>query len=238
MEKLTKSEIVPSDVSTYTTSLKADFVTEDQIGLSYNTMSGNEPNTKGNFVAIWQNQNSIPWNQAPQQVKEIATNTQSGTMSFDGLNINKNSYIIGYSVGPKLTSGQAVGNICSTVFIPARGDVNEQADFDPKLTLKFVGTTSVAFQFLLPFGITPLSNTAWCGIWRSSVPSYNNPPDQSIPVTIDAESGTLSFNDFNIGLGLTYTIALFMSGWKGYGQPNDQNAMACSLTFTNNYGLF
>ena len=222
-----------ADTTSFTTNLSVDFVTADQIGVSYNTMPGNQPNTYGNFLALWQNQDTIPWNQAPLKTFPIQTNTQAGSAAFNGLDVTNNSYVIGYSVGPVLTQGEQYGNICATAFIPAVGTQSNSTTFSSSLTIVSIGTTSVAFNYELPANSTPLANTAWCGIWRSSVPSYNNPPDATIPVTLNASSGTLAFNDFPIGRGLTYTIALFTSGWQGFGMPNNQKAMACSVTFTN-----
>ena len=224
--------LAPSTTQSYQTSVKTDFVTADQIGVSYDTMPGNQPNTYGNFLAIWQNQDTIPWNQEPLKTFPIQTNTQAGSASFGGLDITNNSYIIGYSVGPVDTVGQKYGNICSTTFIPAAGSASSQQDKASSLTLEFIGTNSVAFNFNCPSGVTPMANGAWCGIWRSSVPSFNNPPDDYIQVNLNVESGTLAFNNFPIGRGLTYTIAFFMSGYNGDNTPT-QTSMACSLTFTN-----
>lgn len=227
-----EATMTPAATKSVGTSLKIDFAGADQISVSFDTMPGNQPNSYGNSIAIWQNQNTVPWNQEPLKVQAIDRNTPSGSMGFHGLNITNNSYIIGYMVGPYLDSGQKCGNVVSTAFLPAGENSEQQQDFESSLTLKFIGTTSVAFSFNMPSGVTPESNGAWCGIWRSSVPSYNNPPEAVIPVNINAQSGTLSFNDFNIGLGLTYTIALFASGWNGGTSPR-QTTMSCSLKFTN-----
>ncbi|HEY6327916.1 MAG TPA: hypothetical protein VI756_01170 [Blastocatellia bacterium] len=217
------------------TLLTVDFVTADIIGLTFDTMPGNQPNTYGNFVAIWQNQNEIPWNQDPLNVKPIPTNTQAGSISFDGLTTNNNSYIIGYSVGAtkSSTEGQKYGNICSTAFVPATSPGGPSQYFQTDLVLTFVGTTSVAVQFTTPAGYKPATNKNWMGLWRASTASYNNPPDWSAPITLDSNFGTAAFNNVNIGRGLTYTIGYFMSGWLGQGQQNRQTALACSLTFTN-----
>lgn len=214
-----------------TTNVSIDYITADTIGVSYNTLPGNMPNTYGNFVAIWQNSNSIPWNSEPLKTQPIPDNTQKGSFNFTGLDIAKNQYIVGYSVGAKLTTGQTYGNVCSTAYAPS-SDPTQQVKEVSSLGLVFVGPSSLAFSFKLPNGCTPESNGAWCGMWRSSNGSYNNAPDEAIPVNINTESGTLSFNSVTIGLGQTYTIAFFMSGWNGGSSPV-QTTMACTLTFTN-----
>lgn len=217
------------------TNMRINYVTADTIGLSYNTVPGNMPNTYGNFVAIWQNQNEIPWNQEPLQQKSILTNTQAGDIQFDGLLTNNNSYIIGYSVGPTkaTTEGQKFGNICSTGYIPPVGQGGDYAYFQSNLVLQYIGTTSVAVQFNTPTGYRPATNKNWMGMWRSSTASFNNPPDYSAPITLDSNTGTAAFNNVTIARGQTYTVAYFMGGWAGQGQANKQTAMACTLTFTN-----
>ena len=216
---------------TDTTKVSIDYITADTIGISYNTLPGNIPNSYGNFVSIWQNSNSIPWNAEPFATKPIPNNSQKGSMNFDGLDIAKNQYIIGYSVGTKLETGQTYGNVSSSAYAPDSNPAN-QSNLVSSLGIIFVGIDSVAFSYKLPDGCTPNSNGAWCGIWRSSNGSYNNTPDKAVPVTLDTESGTLTFDALTIGLGQTYTIALFMSGWKGGNSPT-QTTMACTVTFTN-----
>jgi hypothetical protein len=223
--------------NSFVTHLKITLVVADTIGLSYNTMPGNMPNTYGNFVAIWQNQNKIPWNQKPLAAKAVPTNTQQGDMVFDGLDITNNHYILGYSVGPELIDpGLKYGNICSTAFVPTKANEDppkEYQYFQTHLVLKYLGTTSVAVQFFTPPGCQPATNKNWMGLWRGETASYNNPPDYAVPITIDANSGTAAFNDVTIGRGLTYTIGYFMSGWAEDEQARKQTALACSLRFTN-----
>ncbi len=227
-----------ASTSSFVTDLKINSVSADVISLSYDTLPGNVPSTYGNFVAIWQNQNQIPWNQDPLKTQAISTNSQAGSLAFTELpSIDNNSYIIGYSVGPLKEKGEGLkyGNICSTAFVPAASNHGETRYqyFRSEITLQHVGTTSVVVQFNLPDGYQPAANKNWMGIWRSSAASYNNPPDYAAPITINSSFGTSAFNNVRIGRGLTYTIAYFMGGWVGEGQNNKQTAMACTLTFTN-----
>lgn len=235
--ELSHDSIELTNASSATTKLDITLVTADTIGLSYNTMSGNQPNSYGNYVALWQNTDTIPWNNDPLKVQNIDTNTQSGSMFFTGLSVTNQSFIIGYAVGSKLNGGsqQQHGNICSTASIPALSSPGNDSypTFTPSLQILYVGPNSVAVQYNLPKRITPQRNGAWGGIWRSELASYKNPPMASNSITLDAETGSLVFNNISIGRGLTYTIALFTSGWSGGNSPNIQTAMACSVTFTN-----
>jgi hypothetical protein len=217
------------------TSIKVDFVTADSIGISYTTIPGNQPNTYGNFIALWQNSDSsIPWNTAPLTVFAVPTNTPNGSFVFSGLSVTNSSYVIGYAVGPILSTGnaQSNGNICATAFIPAIG-AGPVTTFNPALTIVNVGVNSVAVSYTLPDGNMPNSNAAWVGIWRSGSPSYNNPPDAFVPVTLNAPNGTVAINGLTIGRGLTYTVAFFMSGYKSAVGPNGQTAIASYISFTN-----
>ncbi|KZL88483.1 hypothetical protein [Clostridium magnum] len=214
------------------TTFGIDYVTGDKIGISYDTLPNNMPNTYGNYIALWQNTDTIPWNQEPLKKQIIDTNTQNGSIAFSGLEITNQSYIIGYAVGPEKPSPQQkYGNICSTAFIPATGSQYEY--FYANLTLTSHKPTSVAVDFQIPVGSMPMTNKAWLGMWRSSQAAYNNPPDYATPVDVDAETGTVAFNDIKLLRRMTYTIALFMDGWQGAGKQNGQTTMAATLTFTN-----
>lgn len=235
--ELSRDSIKLTSTSSATTTLDITYVTADTIGLSYKTMPGNEPNSNGNYVALWQNADDIPWNTSPLQIQKIDTNTPNGSMSFLNLSVTTQSYIIGYAVGSSLTGSnqQKQGNICSTAYIPASSNPGSESypTFTPSLQIVYVGPNSVAVRYNLPTGITPQSNGALAGIWRSELASYNNPPMASSNIPLDAENGTFAFNNISIGRELTYTIALFTSGWSGGSSPNNQKAMACSVTFTN-----
>lgn len=204
----------------------------NSVDVIFNGLPGNQPDTYGNLVALWQNNNSIPYGTNPKLNTPVIGNSPDGSFTFEGLDLTNNSYIIGYSVGPILTATglQTYGNICSTVFIPANS--SEVTTFSPSLKVMHIGTTSVSLEYSLPQNILPKTNGAWIGIWRSGQPSYTTPPLASSPISQDAPESTCSINGFNIGRGLTYTIGLFTSGFVKSG-VSKQSAMATSLTFTN-----
>ena len=88
--------VAAAAANSLTTTLNISFVSADEIDVDFNTMPGNQPNTYGNFIAIWQNSNAIPWNTEPLKTFPIPSNTQSGSASFTGLNVTNNSYIVGF----------------------------------------------------------------------------------------------------------------------------------------------
>jgi hypothetical protein len=233
METETLAKLTASAI--YTTTLTITSVSADSIDVDYSTMPGNQPNTYGNFLSIWQNSASIPWNTDPIRTIPVPTNTPSGSATFDKLTVNNNDYIIGYSTGPTLNpigNVQKYGNICSSAYIP-QASTGESTIFTPGITAIKVGSTSVSFEFDLPDGLLPQSNGAWAALWRGENPSYySTSPLSSVLLSPDISSGRSSFNNVNIGRGLSYTIAIFMSGFQPTGSST-QRALSCSATFTN-----
>jgi hypothetical protein len=218
----------------HTTTLNIGRVAADAIDVNFATMPGNQPNDYGNFLAIWQSPDSIPWDTEPLVTFPVPTDAPSGSATLTGLDINNNSYIVGYAVGPTQPDpyGQKYANICATAFIPATSSGNGTI-FTPGISGIQVGTTSVSFMFTLPDGIKPKSNQAYAVLYRGDNPSFYNKGDgiASVLLSPDFSFGTTAFNNVNIGRGLTYTIGIFMSGYSS--GPPPQMALACSASFTN-----
>lgn len=223
-----------SSLTQQTTRVRTTHVGADLIGISYDGMPGNQPNDYQNYIALWPNDASIPWNADPEQVQLIDSNRPSDDTVFHNLDVTNNSYIIGYAVGPKLSPRkQLQGNICSFVTVPSIGSAVAPETFEPSLTMTHVGTNSVAARFNLPTGIQPQTNGAWVGIWRAARASYSNAPEASAAVIVDAGQGDCFINGVTIRRGQTYTMAFFTSGWNVRGKHSNQHRMACSVTFTN-----
>ncbi len=214
-----------------TTKIEITSVTANSLNISYDTLSGNQPNTFGNQVVLWQNSNEVPFGTPPLQSKVIPSNTQAGSLNFDGLDITNNSYIVGFAVGPKLnTPGQEYGNICSTSFIPENGSTVLVENFIASIKNVKPGTTSVSFELeKFPNQINLQENGAWAAIWQSGAPSFYSRPLAAVPLN---NNNGGAFNNVPLGRGLTYTIAVFMSGYNQNGACN-QETMATAYTFTN-----
>lgn len=215
------------------TTLDVDFVTADVIGVSYNLMPGTRPADAGCVVAIWQDDDQIPWDNPPIKTQAIGAQ-QRGSVSFTGLSVQRNQYIVGLAVGPMRETPQKAGNVAASIYVPGENEPKVQrSDF---LSLTFVGQTSLAVQFNCLGGYRAGTNGAWMGLWRGSSASYSQPPDWAIPVKPDTNFGTVSFNDISIGIGLTYTVGLFKTGWNSDPNLRSQRALATSLTFTEGQG--
>lgn len=229
-------QLVLNATAVVTTGIKVNYVTGDTIGISYNTIPGNNPSKNGDMAAIWQNSGeAIPYGLPPLKVVSLTGTTPTGGITFDKLLVAALPYIIGFGVGAILQGAgqQSYGNICSWVAVP--GQAGPYPTFDASLALVFAGPNTVAVSYSLPDNCTPQSNGAWLGIWRSGTPSYTAAPLAAVAVNNNASSATCAFNNLTIQIGQSYTVGLFMSGYNGGNTPpapNTQTAMAAYVTFT------
>jgi hypothetical protein len=211
------------------TSILTTVVEADQIGLAYELLPGTRPADTGALVAIWQDADQIPWEVPPLRTQSIGTQ-QRGSLGFEDLTVGDNSYIIGLLVGPMKTDPQKARNAAASVFVPSPNEASRPRS--SMLYLSYVGPTSVTVKVEALPGYRALTSLAWLGLWRGESASYNNPPDHAVQVKFDSNFGTTSFNNVSIGIRLTYTIGLFVSGWSSDPAARNQKALACSLTFT------
>ncbi|MFL5801801.1 MAG: hypothetical protein ACJ8CR_08660 [Roseiflexaceae bacterium] len=210
------AEFAESDFST--TQLHITSVTGTVIGLSYETIAANNPSKYGNFVAIWQAYNRIPWTEDWLKKREISGSSPQGTTAFSGLALQNKGYIIGYAVGPKLD------NICATAFIPAKGNPSTQDEFHPRIAPVDIGDDSVIFSFEVPPGATPQTFKHWVGVYAgTSVPYEGGTSVGSSSVETDYDRGEVGISAKGLIRGNTYTA--------GYFAGDNQTCLACSCTF-------
>lgn len=214
--------------------VKIENVQPNQVTVSYTGLVGNAPNTYGNYIALWQGPNSIPWNKDPDKKFVIPGNSPDGSTVFADLNVTTLSYVIGYAVGPEIAgTGQKQGNICASAYIAAYGKGSpDPQNKTSSLAVSYIGSTSIAVKYELPDGATPMSNGAWIALWQASQPSYSNTPLASNNIQADSHKSGGFLNDINLQRGVTYTVGLFTSGWAGAKKTNTQTALACYVTFT------
>lgn len=213
-------------------------VTPQSITIQYYLLPDTTPGSFGNFVAIWQNTNNIPYNQDPEKKQAITGSSQSGTATFT-VELTRNNYIVGYSVGPELTApSQKVGNVCSTVYVPmlapglqSKGGAAEPYPmFQTNLTMGVISPNSITFKYEVPINCRPATNKAWVGLFRGDA-SYTAAPEKAMAITSDEDSGWVAWNDLKIVFDRKYTIAWFMSGWATDGS-RIQTRMAATVSFT------
>lgn len=206
-------------------SVQIEAYTSDAVVLNFTGLPANQPQTYKNFVAIWE-ATVIPWTAPPLKKIEIPFNKQSGTFIIDGLTTTKSSYIVGYGVGPAVTT------ICASSLLNA-GDV-QQPPSSIQIGLKYVGANSVAVTYQTLSGYLPRTSDNWVGLWRGSVSPYNSPKPLAVaPVPSDSTEGTLAINNVEIALDSTYTLIYFMGGSAS---TTNNTAAAAILTFNTARG--
>lgn len=219
--------------SSQTTSIQISAIAGNQLSVQYTGLPNNLPNTYGNYLVVWRNQDTIPWNDAdPDGFVAVEVNHSQGSQVFENITVAVGvSYVVGYAVGPKGSASNLTWeNVCATGFVPVSGPSTYTS---PSLTNVQPLSDSVSMNFQLPDGATPNTNGAWVGIWQTGQASYTTEPIASNAVSLDSSQGSTAINGVTILRGQTYTVALFTSGWqKGPSQGNIQTAIACTATFT------
>lgn len=210
--------------------------TGENLTIDYVTPNSNQPNTFGNQVYLWQAGSTVPWGTPPRQHQGIDGTTRQGSLIFNDLNMGSKSYIIGYSVGDEVTSWVKYGNVCATAFLPegiiTDPDPSKIDYFSTKISPQVSGDTiDVGYQ-VTP-GVQPKTNGAWMALWRTKTNPYLNPNyDHAIPISKDADSSSERFNDITLIAGVTYTLALVMSGWDTTASKGTcQTAISAVTTF-------
>jgi hypothetical protein len=202
-----------TNAASESTSIRVVAVTSDAVILTYRSLPGNQPNTYGNFVAVWDD-SVIPYSRPPLQKIPIPGNAPHGSLAVAGLMPQESQYIFGYAVGPQ------VGDICAYAHISPDGS---QTDFSSSLMLLSVQPDSIILRYSLPPGCNPAQNGASVAVWQDSIGSYTNPPLITQRITGSSSTGTIAIVGVQLNFGVTYTVALLTS--------NSQTSMAAWVTF-------
>ena len=211
--------------------------TGDMILVHYVTPNSNVPNSNGNMLYLWQAE-TIPWGETPLKYQAVTGVVRQGSLPFTGLSVGNKPYIIGYAVGPEMPPPNWViyGNVCATAFLP-------QGYFsDPSIMLTYFSTkinptisnNNIMVSCDFTPGVSPKTNGAWVALWRGKTNPYLNPSFiKSAPVRDDADHSMVALDDLNLIGGVTYTLALMMSGWNESQQTGvSQTSIAAVTTFT------
>jgi len=209
--------------SVSTTIIQVAAVSGTSITYSYNTLSGNQPNTYGDTLFLWQNQAQIPYNEPPTSSYTIPGNTQAGGYTWNQLSIGTNSYIVGYAVGTD------VKNICAWAFVPASGSADNSSSFATSISVGAITSNSVVINFSTPAGNDPTANGDWIGVWNNGAPSYIVQPTAKSGVKDlgGNNNGTVGIN-LALLRGNTYAVAYF----KGGASTSTLTTMAATTTFS------
>lgn len=228
--------LAASATASTTTTVTITNVTGTQINLSYSSNNGNQPSTFGNQVYIWQAGNEVPWTTPALKSQAVPSNSPSGDLSFDGLDVTNLSYIIGYAVGPAVTTGglwTQYPNVVASAWVPPAGGGGQYEYFTPSINTSYIGSTSLSANFSFLSGFNPQAAGAWAGIWVGTSPSYYNPPKWFGQITGSNNTGVVSFNNIQIQRGTSYTLGLYPTGYASQQSSLGLTRLAATYTFTS-----
>jgi len=222
-----------SVLETKENSIKILAVSGDDVTIKYDTITGNNPSAYGNYIAIWQSDNQVPWGEPPIKTQSIENTSPSGTVIFDELDITNESYIIGYSNVPY---NENVNNFCATGFIEPvvtnRNFDNQDNYANVKIKLDRVESNAVKFNYITLPGYSPGDNMNWMGIWEGSQDIFKAKPKYTKKVDKYTDQGTVSFNNVIMKRGTRYVAGYFMNGWDSSTAKLNQSGLACKVVFS------
>ncbi|MEA2421548.1 MAG: hypothetical protein QOF55_647 [Thermoleophilaceae bacterium] len=226
-----------SDVQQQKTHLDIDLpvVTGSEIILHYNTPSGNAPSTMGDAAFLWQTTSET----IPQGVKANGTagpknDDPDNNVQFPA-NLDSESYLVGYAVGPCSKSGYLYENVGATIQVPQGSDTDPSKVHAPHVTdvdVTYAQDDVIAFKWTVPPGAQPGTDGDWTGVWQTEDSSdlYTQAPVATQQVTENGSSGTLSFGDVQLRRGYAYTVGYFRGGWDA--KKPTQTTLAAASAFT------
>ncbi len=204
-------------------SLRADSVSGHQINLSYQTITGNCPQTFGNKLHIWKS-DGVKWGSVPFRTYDLPNDDEDGQIYIQGLNIGKNSFTIGYSVGPD--PDQAAASV--TISQDENGGL-EYRYGSCRIEMTAVNDTSVSFSYQTVEGYTPKEHQAFVAIWeRKRVPYPGKNEIALAQIDCDNDQGTGIIGQLNLASGQDYCLGLFL---PGDGLADTRTYLAASCTF-------
>jgi len=205
--------------------IQSSDVAGNQITYHFDTMPGNQPNSNGNTVFLWQtSQQFVPIGTKPTAQQTVSVNQPDGSNVFQNLNVSIESYLMAYAVG------STVQNIVASVFIPS-GIPSAPTGTQPWVQVSNIGSTSVSIQYNMPVGMQPQADGDWFGIWQGGEALlYSVPPMQFMAMNSNSNSGNSGMNlNTPLQRGSSYTIGYFKGGYAATSPK--QSTLACSSTF-------
>jgi hypothetical protein len=216
--------------------LKVDDVSPDFVVVGFTTIDGNDPNTYGNKLYLWQaSAVEIPVGHTAKNTSSIETHEPQGTHAFGELELQALSYLVGYGVGPSGGSKPNLfENVAAIIQIPAGATTASQfTTVVTEVTVTAAEPDVLACSFTTPPGALPSTNGDWIGVWQTAAPAdlYYAPPKHFQPVKGDSEKGDITF-EITLLRGTDYTVGYFKGGYDTTKttEPN-QKTLAAATTF-------
>jgi len=191
-------------------------VTPATVSVNYQTLPGNQPNSYGNFVAIWQS-TMIPWGVPPLKRQAIPTDGQSGSTTLTGLAVQEKPYIVGYGTGTDITT------IAASAIIYVGGQSGPSVSVT--IGLASIASDSLVVHYMTLPGYLPLTSKNWVGLWQGTAsPYYSGAPMARGAPDQDVSEGYIALNGLSLPFGTTFTLVYFTGP--------DKTEAAAILTFT------
>jgi hypothetical protein len=208
--------------------------------------AGNLPGTQNNNMFLWTGTNDpptmVPWFSTPYSSTTLIDGIQSGQINPpQGQTIPSNPYVMGYSVGPAVTTAGVTTypNVCATAMIPSSWDPAKITYFQPSIGLAGMATNSITFSYALPQGTVPSTNLTWIGFWRNVLPLYNI-ASAPIGYALVNQPDSSGFQGFLFAQGLSpntyYTAGLFTSGYAKTAGGLTTTALAATVSWLTGQG--
>ncbi|MEN3754053.1 hypothetical protein ABC733_19550 [Mangrovibacter sp. SLW1] len=203
-----------------TTELMINLVAGNLVNFSYQTLSGNQPNTYSNQVYLWEvSDDSIPWSRPAQSSTPVLLNIPVGDQNMENVQITTNAYILGYSLAPATSASvwSDYSNVVACAYIPpwTEGTENRQVTQSTcVIEPRYVGSTSLVCYFTFLPGFQATLSKSWIGIWPGRSASYTVPPKWFSPLIDATDSGYAGINNLALAVGEQYTLGLFSGGFN------------------------
>jgi hypothetical protein len=232
---LTNVSLSFSIISSQTTTLSIGDIEAGFIVTGSTTPNGNNPSGYGNTLFAWKGV-TVPFGQAP-----VASGAASGNLITG--NFDAENYVVGYSVGPAVTSGSPAvttyPNVAATAAIPANWNLNNVTYFGPSLSISALQTSFISFTYSLPAGVNPSANGAYIALWNGNQSNpYGMAPANTAAITATTNQGAAPMTGLTtITPNGVYTAALFTSGYSSTPTSLNLTTIAYVIVFTTSSSL-
>jgi len=177
------------------------------IDVAWTGVPNRVPNTSGDFVALWQNNGSVPWGTAAAKTQPVGNKTPDGDVPFSGLSIASLPYVAAYSVGPDATNYY---NIAAVIPIGVGGTTGTVQAIT--VAVGFIGATSLSIDYNTPIGVDPLAFGHTVVLVRGQTYLPTSTPIATA-VTTDNPNDAANFTGITMVTGQWYTAA-YLAGAK------------------------
>jgi hypothetical protein len=227
-------------VATQTVAISLASINGNGIQASVAYPAGNTPGSYNNNVFLWLTNTDpptmVPWFDPIYSSTAMQDGNPSPFVTGPNNTLPTAPYVLGYSVGPALTTpptGQtAYPNVCASVMIPSSWKLSDCISFVPSIGISGLTTFGGTFTYSLPDGIIP-ANGAWIGVWMNASPPYTpGVPPQGFAQIKNPNSHGSAPVSFPGGLSpMVYTAGLFTSGYSATAKNLVTTALAATVTF-------